>query len=75
MIAREVIAFMKLEVRNGVSISAVARKYGVSRQTVYNHTRKSVKTDEPGGVEGARVSLNRTGFRRGSVLMQPALAG
>jgi len=48
---------MKHEVRNGVSISAVARKYGVSRQTVYNHTRKKeVENGEPGGLEGARVS-------------------
>ena len=48
---------MKLEVRNGVSISAVARKYGVSRQTVYNHTRKKDVVDRASdGVEGARAA-------------------
>lgn len=36
MISREVRLRMKREVLDGVPIAAVARKYGLSRQSVYN---------------------------------------
>ena len=43
MISREVRLRMKREVSDGVPIAAVARKYGVSRQSVYNVLNANVE--------------------------------
>lgn len=47
MISREVRLRMKREVMDGVPIAAVARKYGVSRQSVYNVLRSPAAVEKP----------------------------
>lgn len=47
MISREVRLRMKREVSDGVPVAAVARKYGVSRQSVYNVLKAPKATTSP----------------------------
>ncbi len=57
MIMREVSMQIKFFAREGVAKAAIARRFGVSRQTVHNHLKRSGPFPKPRGKRGSKLDL------------------
>ncbi len=55
MIMREVSMQIKFLAREGVPKAAIARRFGVSRQTVHNHLKRSGPFPKPRAKRGSKL--------------------